>query len=76
MQRVYRSMTYNSITIIILLLQGMCGPNVEYLMKLIWYSRALFPHFQDDHLDELEREIHHIAKLKGDTLETYSLHEF
>jgi len=57
-------------------LQGKCGPNVEYLMKLIYYSKAAFPHHKDDHLDELEREIHEIAKKKGDRLESYSLHEF
>lgn len=47
-------------------------------MKLVACSRQLFPHEEDQHLHELEHEIHEIAKAKGDTIENYSLslHEF
>lgn len=49
----------------------MCGHNMEYLMKLIWTAKKLFPKHSDNHLDELEQEVYEIAKRKGDSLEEY-----
>ncbi|XP_067950817.1 putative glutathione-specific gamma-glutamylcyclotransferase 2 [Watersipora subatra] len=50
---------------------GMCGPNMEYLMKLIWCNRKLFPGNHDNHLNNLEEEVNEIAKRKGESLEKY-----
>lgn len=44
---------------------------MEYLMKLIWTAKKLFPKHSDNHLDELEQEVYEIAKRKGDSLEEY-----
>lgn len=53
-------------------LQGMCGPNMEYLMKLVWCNRKFFPGHVDEHLDTLEQEVQEIASGRGDSLEKYS----
>lgn len=57
-------------------MQGLGGPNIEYLMKLIWCNRNLFPGNIDEHLDKLELESQEIAKVKSDDLTQYTNQKF